>query len=277
MPLWAQSGLGQMLPCMPFKLPCPSVAQVSPVAVSSPSRLKAMHSCFSWALHKVKGLRNDLGRYPVLITCAKPCIMPGVPVPLSNSPQSPIWAYTGPEKRSLVWSRPEGSFCVSVSPRAWHNAWDTMSTQYVHVHEWLNRLINYLEGRMKQKSGSLWFFTVNQRKLRLLWIYNPWILVFFSHLLICYVCFLFTHWLPEAHHSESNEECTQMTKIKGEDMNVGISISCCPCSGWKQQHCSSVVIFAEIILRLADWSVVKQRGSVDWPLSSRTWAHLLRL
>lgn len=121
----------------------------------------------------------------------------GVPVPLSNSPQGPIWAYTGPEKRCLVRSRPEGSFCALCEPQN--------LAQCLGYHEYsictcsriLNRLINYLEGRMKQKSRNLWFFTVNQRKLRLLWICNPWILVFFSHLLICYICFLFTHWLLE--------------------------------------------------------------------------------
>lgn len=58
--LWAQQ-LGKMLPCMPFKLSYPSVAHVSPVAVSSLTRLEAMNNCFSWALHKVKGLRNNLG------------------------------------------------------------------------------------------------------------------------------------------------------------------------------------------------------------------------
>lgn len=79
----------------------------------------------------------------------------GVPVPLSNSPQGPIWPYTGPETRNLVRSRPEGSFCEPCEPSTWHNAWDIMSAQYVCVLELLSQLINYLERRMKQKSGSL--------------------------------------------------------------------------------------------------------------------------
>lgn len=82
---------------------------------------------------------------------------------------------------------------------------------------------------------------------------------------ICYVWFLCTRFLlPKAQHSDSNEGCAQMTKIKGEEMKkMWISTSCSPCSGWNQQHCYPVVIFAEIILRLADWSRVRECGQVE--------------
>lgn len=143
MPLLAQPGLGQMLPCMPFKLPAP----LSPM--SPPSLL-------------------------ALPADSEPCIV----VSVGHCTRSRAWemtwvdiqsllhvlnhAFTSPETRSLVRSRPEGSFCELCEPSTWHNAWDMMSTQYVCVHGLLNHLIHYLEGRMKQKSRSLGIFTVNQ-------------------------------------------------------------------------------------------------------------------
>lgn len=198
-------------------------------------------------------------------------------VSLPNSPQGPVWAYTGPETRSLVRSRPEGSFCSVFEPQ--HLAQCLGYNEYsINTCSWISGWINsLLEGIAKQKRGSLWIFTVNHRQLTLMWIHNPRILLCLSVMFgsCVFISYYLRHVIltvmKDVHRwQKSREKRWRRCEFPLPAVPVLDEVN------------SAAILWSFLQKSSSDWpteaeSVVKQRGSAGWPLSSRAGAHLLRL